>query len=85
MIHFFLHGWVASPDTEQNKKFFQAFPGIGKKILIFPFSEWTEKEINFDRNAEKDFFDKWMNIIIDKGVDKLSDYDKKLLDKLSGF
>ena len=29
--------------------------------------------------------DKWMNIIIDKGVDKLSDYDKKLLDKLSGF
>lgn len=28
--------------------------------------------------------DNWMNIIIDKGVDKLSAYDKKLLDKLSG-
>ena len=28
--------------------------------------------------------DKWMNLIIDKGIDKLSDYDKKLLDKLSG-
>jgi len=28
--------------------------------------------------------DHWMNIIIDKGVDKLSAYDKKLLDKLSG-
>jgi len=27
--------------------------------------------------------DEWINIIIDKGVDKLSDYDKKLLDKLS--
>lgn len=28
--------------------------------------------------------DEWISIIIDKGVDKLSDYDKKLLEKLSG-
>ena len=27
--------------------------------------------------------DEWINVIIDTGVDKLSDYDKKLLEKLS--
>jgi len=64
MTHFFLHGWSASPDTEQNKKFFQVATTYGNKILILPFSEWTEKEILFDKKTEDEFFDKWMNIFV---------------------
>ena len=69
-MHFFLHGWSASPDTEKNKKFFQVTTTYGNKILILPFSEWTEKEILFDKNTEDEFFDKWKNIFIRYNTDK---------------
>lgn len=41
MIKFFLHGWVTSPKTEKNKKFFQETVNQvnGNKILIVPFSQ----------------------------------------------
>jgi hypothetical protein len=38
-MHFYLHGGVGSPDTEKNKKFYQAFTAVGSKILIVPFSQ----------------------------------------------
>ena len=70
MTHFFLHWWQASPDTEQNKKFFQAITVTGKRILIVPFSQWTEKNIVFDQCAEKEFFEKWKHIILRYNLDK---------------
>lgn len=75
MIHFFLHGWCASPDTEQNKIFFQTITTSGHKVLILPFSQWTEKDIVFDQEAEKQLFDKWMQIILRYNLDKNLEFE----------
>lgn len=69
-MHFFLHGGVGSPDTEKNKTFYQAFTSVGSKILIVPFSQWTEKDIPFGEEEEKQFYEKWMNIILRYNLDK---------------
>jgi hypothetical protein len=69
-MHFFLNWGKNSPDTEKNKTFFQAICAKGNRILIFPFSEGTEKDILFDQNAEHEFFEKWKNIIARYNLDK---------------
>ena len=52
-MHFFLHGWSSSADTEKNKEFFQKLAKYGDTILIFPFGEWPEREeILFERYKE---------------------------------
>ncbi len=70
MIHFFLNWGKNSPDTEQNKFFFQTAFAQWNSVLIFPFSEGTEKDIVFDQNAEHEMFEKWSNIINRYNVDK---------------
>ena len=69
-MHFFLHGGSASPDTDQNKQFYQVIGNLGNRILMFPFSEWTEKNIPFDAAIEHEFFEKWSNIIARYNLDK---------------
>lgn len=51
-MKFILHGWVTSPRTEKNKKFFQhVVKEWGNKILIFPFAQ---KNRNYDLQFELD-------------------------------
>ena len=51
----FLHGWVTSPRTEKNKKFFQeVVKAGGNKILIFPFAQNDKKyDLQFDVDSQK--------------------------------
>ena len=74
-MHFYLHGGSASPDTEKNKKFYQAFTSVGKKILIVPFSQGTEKDIPFGEEEERQFYEKWMNIILRYNLDKQLEFE----------
>lgn len=69
-MHFFLNWGKNTPDTEKNKMFFQAICTQGKRVLIFPFSEGTEKPILFDDTAERNFFEKWRDIIARYNLDK---------------
>ena len=69
-MHFFLNWGKNTPDTEKNKLFFQAICAQGNRVLLFPFSEGTEKPILFDDIAEREFFEKWRDIIARYNLDK---------------
>jgi len=51
-MKFFLHGWVTSPRTDNNKKFFQEIVKTWwNKVLIFPFAQ---KDRDYDLQFEID-------------------------------
>lgn len=51
----FLHGWVTSPRTEKNKKFFQeVMKAWWNKILIFPFAQKDKNyQLQFEIDSQK--------------------------------
>jgi len=49
MLHFFLHGWKTSIDSEKNRIFFQNICKEGDRILVLPFA--------FDKAAWQESFE----------------------------
>lgn len=55
MTKFLLHGWLTSPRTEKNKKFFQEIvKSWWNKILIFPFAQKNrDYQLQFELDSQK--------------------------------